>query len=91
MSVLMSITFGQRALSQIELVLTKEPSRYTVAVSDSEGLLHLTEFTSENHGGDAEDACEAALDWFDTVHAAIAQYIEQSGSQAIRQLVNTLH
>lgn len=88
--VLMSVTFGQRAMNQIELTLTRESERYIVAVNDSEGPLHLVEF---RYTGilDMLKANEEALSWFDDVHEAIDKYIEQSGSQAIRNLVETLN
>jgi len=89
MSVIMSVTFGHRPVTQIELVLTRDTERYTVSVNDSEGLLHLTEFPFDDTI-ELLDANEQALEWFDTVHEAITQYVDQSGSQAIRNLVNTL-
>lgn len=94
MTVLTSITFGQRALSQIELTLTRYPNRYTVSVGDSEGLLHLSEFPYQGTGlveGERNQALTEASEWFDNVHEAIERYLAQSGSQAIHNLLTTLN
>lgn len=104
MTTLMSVTFGQRALSQIELVLTRTDTAYTVAVNDAEGLLHLTEFPFQGGlaegnrlaedieaQGEREQAYTDASEWFDKVQDTIDAYVNRQGSSEIRTLISTLN
>ena len=64
--------------------------RYTVAVNDSEGLLHLTEFRY-NSPQELLDACEDALAWFENIREVVDEYVRHPTSQQIRSLINTLN
>ena len=91
MTVLMTMHFGA-STNEIELSLTRFPERYTVSVTDADGLLYQRSFGfSDQSEAERDVACAEAIEWYHTVSDTVDTYIQTPSSQSIKSLVSLLN